>query len=365
MDQYLFNYMCLNHYIALKKATKVSLKAYFKEIQNINWQYVDKNRDYFHIDAVTRLPVAKDYIILKEKVNQFYRKMSNMDVGYLSPRDLFYPNRFRMFDPLSELLFYKGDRSLLNSEMTVAVVGTRAPTVYGKKVAYELGNFLGKRDINVISGMALGIDGIVHEGVLDVGGKTTAVLASGVNKPYPARHKNIYDRILNSGGLIISENKLEEMPMKHHFPMRNRLISGLADVVVIVEASEKSGSLITARYALDQGRLLFAVPGNIYHKNAVGTNQLIYDGAVPLLNFEDIMTSMNWQIKKKFMNTEKLELSENGRSVYELLLRRKTLKIGELQHLLRLDTGAVNSAVTELIFAECCEYVSIDEIQIQ
>lgn len=365
MDQYLFNYMCLNHYIALKKATKASLKSYFKEIQNINWQFVDKNRAYFNIDDALRLPIAKDYIIMKEKVNQFYRKMNNLDVHYLSPHDLFYPNRFKMFDPLSELLFYKGHRALLNADRTVAVVGTRTPTVYGKKVAYELGRFLGERDINVISGMALGIDGIVHEGVLDVGGKTTAVLASGVNKAYPARHKGIYDRIINSGGLVISENKLDEVPMKHHFPMRNRLISGLADVVIIVEAAEKSGSLITARYALDQGRLLFAVPGNIYHRNAAGTNQLIYDGAVPLLNFEDIMTSMNWQIKKKFTNTEKCELSENCRCVYELLLRRKTLKIGELQVLLKMDIGAINSAVMELIFAECCEYVSIDEIQIK
>ncbi|GAU78786.1 DNA-processing protein DprA [Fusibacter sp. 3D3] len=365
MDQYLFNYMCLNHYITFNKATKRALKSYFKEIQNINWNFVDQNRAYFGIDNVIRLPVGNDYTIMKAQVNQFYRKMNQMDTTYVTPHDWCYPNRFRMFEPLSELLFCKGDRNLLNETKTVAVVGTRTPSVYGKKVAYALGRFLGEREINVISGMALGIDGIVHEGVLSVGGKTTAVLASGVNRPYPARHKNIYNQIMDTGGLIISENRLDEMPMKHHFPMRNRLISGLADVVIIVEASEKSGSLITARYGLDQGRFLFAVPGNIDHRNAAGTNQLIYDGAVPLLKFEDILTSMNWQTEKKFTNLEKCELSENCRRIYELLVDRETLKIGELQHLLKLDMGTVNSAVMELILAECCEYVSIDEIQIK
>ncbi|MBF4691716.1 DNA-processing protein DprA [Fusibacter ferrireducens] len=365
MDQYLFNYMCLNHYIAFKKEARAGIKCYFKEIQNINWQFVSRNRAYFKVNDALRLPVANDYIIMKEKVNQFYRKMNQMGVHYLTPNDLYYPNRFKMFEPLSELLFYRGNRALLNDPMTVAVVGTRAPTAYGKKVAYELGRFLGEKGVHVVSGMALGIDGIVHEGVLDVGGKTTAVLASGVNKPYPASHRSIYERIIDNGGLIISENKLDELPMKYHFPMRNRMISGLADVVVIVEASEKSGSLITARYALDQGRLVFAVPGNIYHKNAVGTNRLIYDGAIPLLSFEDIMTSMNWEFKKKFTNTEKCELSENGKRIYDLLLNRKTLKIEELQCFLKVDDGVVNSVIMELILADCCEYVSIDEIRIK
>lgn len=365
MDQYLFNYLCLNHLVELSNKSKLKIKYYFKEIQNINWHYVDRNRSYFEIDVAVKLPVGNEHNIMKESAQKFYRKLNDLDTAYTTPRDLNYPNRFKMFEPLSDLIYYKGNKDLLNSEKSVAVVGTRNPSIYGKKVAMALGRFLGQQGINVVSGLALGIDGIAHEGALSVGGKTSAVLASGVNRAYPSSHKGLYQSILESNGLIISESALSEQPMKYHFPLRNRLISGMADAIVIVEASEKSGTLITARYGLEQGRLIFSVPGSIYHKNAKGTNQLIYDGAIPLIDFDDIISCMNWENEKKFTNVNMCELSENSRRVYKMLLVNKTIRIVELQHFLGADMGVVNAVVAELVFNECCEFISIDEIQIK
>ena len=365
MDQYLFNYLCLNHLIEITRKSKIKIKLYFKEIQNINWHYINRNRPYFEIDTRVVLPVGNDHNIMKENAQKFYRKLKDLDTLYTTPRDINYPNRFKMFEPLSDLIYYKGNKALLNSEKSVAVVGTRNPSIYGKKVAMALGRFLGEQGINVVSGLALGIDGIVHEGVLSVGGKTSAVLASGVNRAYPSSHKRLYQAILESNGLIISESPLCEQPMKYHFPLRNRLISGMADAIVIVEASEKSGSLITARYGLEHGRVIFSVPGNIYQNNARGTNQLIYDGAIPLIDFEDIISCMNWEKEKKFTNTNMCELSENSRRVYKMLGENKRARIVDLQHFLRVDMGVVNAVIAELVFNECCEFVSIDEIQIK
>lgn len=366
MDRYFFNYMCLNYFIPLTNANRVMITNYFVKLHLINWKFVDQNRDFFKIHREIQLPIGEHYEGYAEKTKDFYYNIEVFETNYVTPNDLTYPRRFNMFSPLSSLLFYKGNRDLFNIEKSVAVVGTRKPSPYGKKVAYELCKYLAEQGIHVISGMALGIDGAAHEGALSGGGMTTAVLASGVNQPYPASHDRLYHEILNKNGLIVSELGLKEMPMKHQFPLRNRLISGLADAVVIIEASHQSGSLITAKYGLEQNKMIFAVPGNIFSKGSQGTNQLIYDGASPLICFEDIVRTMGWESAKTEKNIERdlSQLSEDAKKIYKLIEKEKKMKIGEIVSSLSLNIASINSGIGELLLEEICTYISIDEIQL-
>ncbi len=171
------------------------------------------------------------------------------------------------------------------------MVGCRMATNNGKMLARTIAKALANRNINIISGLAVGIDTYAHLGALDSGiGKTVAVLGSSVadEEIYPMRNTRVFERILEKGGAIVSEYGFGSRPEKHHFPARNRIISGLSDKVIVVEAKKRSGSLITANWALEQGKDVFAVPGNILVKNSVGTNNLIKEGAFLLSNIEDI-----------------------------------------------------------------------------
>lgn len=148
-------------------------------------------------------------------------------------------------------------------ERAFAIVGSRNCSKYGENVARKLSYQLGKLNIHIISGMAKGIDSFAHIGCINAGGKTIAVLGSGVDKIYPKENENIYKNILSTGGTVISEYPLETMPLAQHFPARNRIISGLCEKMIVVEAGERSGSFITVDFALEQGKEVYAVPGNI------------------------------------------------------------------------------------------------------
>lgn len=175
-------------------------------------------------------------------------------------------------------------------EDNIAIVGSRNATMYGKEIAKNIGRDFAILNINVVSGLAIGIDKYAHLGALDVGtGNTIAVLGSGLSKSafYPYENIKVYERILKENGLIISEYPVFEKSKPYYFPARNRIISGISNKIIVVEAKEKSGSLITAQLALEQGKDVFAVPGNINQVNSIGTNQLIRDGAIPYLSIKD------------------------------------------------------------------------------
>jgi len=172
---------------------------------------------------------------------------------------------------------------------TVAIVGTRKPTAYGKEVTYQLAYDLAKQGIVVISGLALGVDGIAHRGALDAGGTTIAVLANGVDTIYPATHKGLADEIIKNGGAIISEYEPGTPARDFQFLARNRIVSGLADAVIVTEAATRSGTLATVNHALEQGREVFAVPGNITSPLSAGCNALIKQGAAPITCAEDVL----------------------------------------------------------------------------
>jgi DNA processing protein len=167
-------------------------------------------------------------------------------------------------------------------EPAVAVIGSRRATGYGLSVARDIGRFLGAWGVNVVSGLAAGIDGAAHRGALDAGGFTTAVLGSGIDVWYPARNRDLGEEIVAAGGAVLSEYPSGTPPAPWQFPARNRIIAAMVGAVIVVEAADRSGALITARMALDLGRDVYAVPGDIDRETSLGCNRLIRDGAHPI-----------------------------------------------------------------------------------
>jgi len=201
-----------------------------------------------------------------------------------------YPTRLeRLHDP-PPALFVRGTLPV-DEELAAAIVGARNASEYGLRVARTLSADLARAGIVVVSGLARGIDAAAHEGALEAGGRTIAVLGSGLARPYPAENLDLLERIVAGGGAVLSEQPLEEPPRARHFPRRNRIVAALAHAVVVVEAGERSGALSTARHAADVGVDVLAVPGPIDADRSAGTLALLRDGAAPVGSVEDVLAA--------------------------------------------------------------------------
>lgn len=212
------------------------------------------------------------------------------EIQVLTWDDAAYPRRLKQIDQPPPVLYLRGSLSPLD-DFAVAVVGTRRITGYGRQVTEELAACLARNGITVVSGLARGVDGVAHEQALKAGGRTFAVLGCGVDVLYPPEHRSLAERIISQGALL-SDYPPATQPDSANFPPRNRIISGLSMAVVVVEAGETSGALITATFAAEQGRDVFAVPGNITAPQSKGANRLIRDGAIPLLKPEDVLEAL-------------------------------------------------------------------------
>lgn len=235
----------------------------------------------------------------KEKIESDLAKFRQKGVHMLTYLDSGYPSQLRsIYDP-PPILYMLGEKKLLTHDFDrcIAMIGTRKPSPYGYKMTKQFTRDLVKNDMTIISGMAKGIDGTAHQEALHAGGKTVAVVGCGCDVIYPKSHTQLYKDILRSGGLIVSELPPGTQPLKHHFPKRNRIISGLSTAVVVMEAGERSGSLITARKASDQGRLVMALPGNVTNPVARGTLKAIREGAVPIGKAEDILSELSLELR--------------------------------------------------------------------
>lgn len=215
------------------------------------------------------------------------------DIKEIKIADEKFPERVRRIHEPPATLFIRGELRA-EDENAVAIVGARKCTAYGKQVAYDLAYELAHRGVTVVSGMALGIDGEAHKGALDAGGRTIAVLGSGVDEKsiYPHTHISLAERIIKNGA-VLSEFPPGSPSYPSNFPRRNRIVSALSLGVVVVEAGEKSGSLITTNFALEQGKEVFAVPGLIYSPASAGANLLIQQGAKLIRNADDILEELN------------------------------------------------------------------------
>ncbi len=206
----------------------------------------------------------------------------------LTCREAAYPRRLAAIADPPPLLFLRGDPSLLEKDPMLAVVGSRTPSAAGEELARQMAAELASVGCTIVSGLAAGIDGAAHAGALSVGGATLAVLGTGPDRVYPARHRELA-RGIAEHGLLVSEFPPGTRPRPHHFPRRNRVISGLCQGVLVVEAAARSGSLITAEFALEQGREVFAVPGSPRNPRARGTNGLLREGAILAETAADVL----------------------------------------------------------------------------
>lgn len=254
-----------------------------------------------------------------------------------------YPARLREIPDPPEQLYCTGNTALLN-ERSVGVVGARKNTVYGKNVAVMIGRRLAESGLTVTSGLALGIDGYSHEGALEADGKVIGVLGSGIDHMTPQRNRGLMKRGLENGGLVVSEYPPGTEGFKSNFPARNRIISGLSEALVVVEAGLDSGSLITAKFASDQGRTVYAVPGNINSQTSIGCNLLIRDGAVPLIIIDDMIRDIGAMPKKT--DAANSDLDEDERLVFDAVRQMSGATMEEIISITGLSPGLANSLVT-------------------
>ncbi len=229
-------------------------------------------------------------INIKKNLDKYILFMNKYKINLILYNSELFPTSLKKINNPPAFLYVRGNLENLYEEC-VAIIGSRSASKYGEFVARNVAKKIADRNVNIVSGLALGIDKFAHLGALDSNiGKTIAVLGTGIADSdfYPMQNKKVFDRILESKGTIISEFKLGTKAEKYNFPIRNRIISGLSKKIIVVEAKEKSGSLITVDYALEQGKDVFCVPGNITSLNSSGTNKMIFEGARIFTRVDDI-----------------------------------------------------------------------------
>ncbi|WP_250278715.1 DNA-processing protein DprA [[Clostridium] colinum] len=294
-------------------------------------KYFKTARDFFYADIseikifcnkhrinINNILEVKNEILIEQYVDELYKH----NIRFITQESKEYPQLLKnIIDaPLGLYIIGNMPKDLYNK---VGVIGARKCTQYGAMNAYKFGKELGENNVVVVSGMAMGIDSMAHKGAIDGKGKTVAVLGCGLDIVYPPSNISLREEIINNG-CIISEFPIKTPPYPANFPMRNRIISGISDGVLVVESAKKSGTLITVGQALEQGRDIFAIPGNINNPMSEGTNNLIKECAFPVTNIDDILSNLgiiykyskeidfyDEKIENKNNNTEKSENIKN------------------------------------------------------
>ncbi len=256
-----------------------------------------------------------------------------------------FPESLKNIPKPPKRIFVRGN-VLQEDKTAIAIVGARKCSSYGKQTAYDIAYALAKNGVTIISGLALGIDGEAHKGALDAGGRTLAILGTGIddNSIYPYSHKSLAERVLKNGALI-SEYEPGTPALPHQFPERNRIISGLSLGVLVVEAKERSGSLITAHIALEQGKDIFSIPGPIHSPSSKGTNKLIQQGAKLVTKPEDILEELELsgiEIKKKEVNFSKEE-----KNILKIL-ETEAIHTNDIIRISKMPTSSVLTTITML-----------------
>lgn len=324
------------------------------------------------LESLRLRPEAIDSIRARdlfEKAESEIERVRELGADLLLLDDGVYPALLReIFDP-PITLYLKGEWAACFDQPCVAIVGSRRSSTYGQNAASMLARDLAKRGLTIISGLARGIDAAAHRGALEAGGRTLAVIGTGLDQVYPRDHKKLAEEITAAGGAVVSEFPLETPPAPQNFPYRNRVISGLSLGVLVVEAAENSGSLITARLALEQGREVFAVPGNITSRNSFGTNYLIKGAGAKLVQqWQDIVMELPPEIAARLLPPElgkkqekglveqlslvPADLSETEQTVFRLLSPDEAVHIDELAAASKLSVPELTGALLGLEMRE-------------
>lgn len=282
------------------------------------------------------------------------RRLQSLGAHIVTIEQQGYPSSLKaIYDP-PPFLYIKGEISP-RDQLAVAMVGSRAATAYGLRVAFAMARDLAVRGVTIVSGMARGIDSAAHRGALSAGGRTIAVLGCGINVIYPPENRELHEQISRNGA-VLTEFPLDTQPEAPHFPARNRIISGLSIGVVIAEAAPRSGSLITARYALEQGREVFAIPGNVESMRSRGTHGLIRQGAHLVEKADDVLQvieplARNWGLSPAAAETKAAEgLQDLSREEMHILstLEEGPLHIDEVTSRCRISISDAAALLLQL-----------------
>jgi len=302
-----------------------------------------------------------------EKAEVELSKVKEIGGDVLNLDDGSYPYLLREIADPPITLYVKGDWQACFDAPCVAVVGSRRCSTYGENASQMLARDLAANGICIVSGLARGIDSAAHRGAIEAKGRTVAVMGTGIGQIYPKDNAKLVDEILDTGGAIVSQFPLDTPPLSENFPYRNRIISGLSLGVLLVEASERSGSLITARLAMEQNREVLAVPGNITSKNSFGTNYLIKSGAKLVQQWQDVVSELPGEISaailppeidgKKANENKQPELipaglTEEERKIWQSLSPDETMHVDVLLEKSGLSFGDLNAALLGLEMRE-------------
>ncbi len=308
-------------------------------IENVNINIkknIIKHKSYTYLDTI------------KEKL---YKK----SVEYICIDDDEYPTNLKNIYNSPKVLFYKGNINILKKDICLAMIGSRKCTAYGINCAKSFSKQLAGLGINIVSGLAIGIDSYAHIGCLEGNGKTIGVLGSPIDNILPKKNTYLAQKILDSDGLIISEYNVGDNVFPSNYVHRNRIISGISDGVIVVEAAKKSGSLITADYALEQGKNVFAIPGNINSCMSEGCHNIIKQGAKLIQNIEDILEEyeiINTKASESNQNYANIELNDNSIKIIEVIKNKGISNIDDICNNTEIEVNNVNSILNELVLKD-------------
>ena len=361
----------MREWIALNMTPGVGPRAAAKLLERFGSAEAVFNATRSELEHLRLRPEAIESIRardLHERAGHEIERVRELGADLLLLDDGVYPALLReIFDP-PITLYVKGAWTECLDQASVAMVGSRRCSTYGQNAAGMLARDLAERGVTIISGLARGIDAASHRGALEAGGRTVAVMGTGLDQVYPRDHRRLAEEILERGGAIISEFPLETPPAPQNFPYRNRVISGLSLGVLIVEAAENSGSLITARLAMEQNREVWAVPGNITSRNSFGTNYLIKGAGAKLVQqWQDIATELPPEIAARLLPPAKKTdekrlaeqlslvpegLTETEHSVFKLLSTDDPTHVDTLLEVSQLSIPELTSALLALEMRE-------------
>lgn len=290
--------------------------------------------------------VSERIVEIRNQINleKYVDKLLEQNIKILIKDDPDYPRYLRQIQQPPPVIYLRGEL-VIEDDWAVAIVGTRRITHYGQQITEKFAKTLAEHHITVVSGLARGVDGIAHQAALKAGGRSIAVLGSGVDKIYPPEHNLLAQKMMTQGA-IISDYAPGTPPESSNFPPRNRIISGLSRAVIVIEAGVKSGALITANFAVDQGREVYAVPGNINSIQSKGTNTLIQNGARPLTDILDLLIDLQVELIHEHQAFRKQTPSGNTETVLYSVLNDNPIHIDEIIHKAELSVSEVTAQLT-------------------
>ena len=337
-------WIAINHFQKFGPARFKKLKNYFSNLKHAFEASIGELTQ-----AGIEQNIAEEFTVERVKINpdEIIEKLNNENIKVVTSDDNFYPKLLSEIHKPPFLLYYKGNFEQ-KDEFSLAVVGTRKHTHYGKQATEHIVRDLTLNGLTIVSGLALGIDTIAHLTTVNAGGRTIAVLGSGIDNQsiYPSVNRYLADKIIDSGGAIISEFPPGTLPLKYNFPQRNRIISGLSLGTLVIEAGEKSGALITAFCSLEQNREVFALPGSIYSPGSYGPNKLIKQGANVIVNANDIIETLNLTQATVYIKNKKIIPESKEEEEIIALLSHEPIYIDSIIQSTRMPASTVNSALT-------------------